>query len=202
MTINHQSAEKDKKVMAGRRGRTTALIAMSVFSLMIFSALSATPSIFAQTTSGNNTGVGGSSSSTMENMVLNLGTPVFIDHFRDTNTANITQNLSRHTFEGNGTFMLSTGNVSTTDLGYSVINSTGGLVKVSGQVLIKTTDGKESATVDFARFTPINSTMGVGIAYIKTNSTGQLAPLNNTLMVYKNEAISQTQSVSTFWKWK
>jgi hypothetical protein len=203
LTINHQSAEKDKKVMAGRRGRTTALIAMSVFSLMAFSALSAAPSIFAQTTSGNNTGVGGSnSSSTMENMVLNLGTPLFIDHFRDTNTANITQNVSRHTFEGNGTFMLPTGNMSTTDLGYSVINSTEGLVKVSGQVLIKTIDGKESATVDFARFTPINSTMGVGIAYIKTNSTGQLAPLNNTLMVYKNEAISQTQSISTFWKWK
>jgi hypothetical protein len=145
-------------------------------------------------------GVG--SSSTMENMVLNLGTPLFIDHFRNTNIANITQNLSRVTFEGNGTFMLPTGNVSTISSGYSLINSTGGLVRVSGQVLVKTIDGKESATVDFARFTPINSTMGVGIAYIKTNSTGQLAPLNNTLMVYKNEAISQTQSMSTFWKWK
>lgn len=202
MTINHQSTEKDKKIMAGTRGRTT-LIAMSVFSLMAFSALSTAPSIFAQMTGDNNTGVGSSSSSsTMENMVLNLGTPLFIDHFRNTNIANITQNLSRVTFEGSGTFMLPTGNVSTISSGYSLINSTGGLIRVSGQVLVKTIDGKESATVDFARFTPTNSTMGVGIAYIKTNSTGQLAPLNNTSMVYKNEAISQTQSMSTFWKWK
>ena len=159
--------------------------------------------IFAQS---NNTGGSSSeSSSTREKMVLNLGTPLFIEHSRTTDITKIDQNISNSTFEGNGTFMLPTGtNVSTTDSGYNLLNISQGLVRVSGQVLLKTIDGKENATVDFARFSPINSTMGVGIAYIKTSSTvgQQLASLNNTLMVYKVEATSPTQDIVIFWKWE
>ncbi len=186
--------------------------------MMVFTGpLSAAPLISAQTVaSSNNTG-SSSSSSTMENMVLNLGTPIFIEHDRTTSMTNITQNISNSTFVGNGTFMLPPttglpptggGNVSVTFSGYRVANTTGGLVRAEGQVFIKTIDGKESATFPFARFTPINSTIGIGIAYFRTNSTTiatmgqqQLASLNNTLMVYRDEAISPTQHSGIFWKW-
>ena len=54
-----------------------------------------------------------------KNMVINLGTPLFIEHGRATSMTTVTQNISTSTFEGNGTFMLPTtrGNVSTTDSG-------------------------------------------------------------------------------------
>ncbi len=97
------------------------------------------------------------------------------------------------------------GNVSTISLGQSLRNTRDGLIRVDVQALIKTADGKESTTIDFARFIPVNSTMSIGMVYLRTNSIAarhQLASLNNTLMVYKDEAISPTQAVATFWKWK
>lgn len=177
---------------------TTLVIASSLSPLL------AAQMIFAQT---NNAGVGSSNSNssnnTMENMVLNLDTPLFIEHSRTTNITKIDQNISNATIEGNGTFMLPTGtNVSTTHSGYNLVNTTQGFIRVNGQTLIKTIDGKENATIEFTRFSPINLTMGIGIAYIDTNSTigQQLASLDNTLMLYRIEAISPTQDIVIFWK--
>lgn len=177
---------------------TTTLVIVSSLSPLLTAQM-----IFAQS---NNTGVGSSSNSsnnTMENMVLNLRTPLYIEHSRTTNITKIDQNISNATIEGNGTFMLPTGtNVSTTDSGYNLFNTTQGFVRVNGQVLVKTIDGKENATIEFTRFSPSNSTMGIGIAYIDTNSTigQQLASLDNTLMLYRIEAISPTQDIVIFWK--
>lgn len=188
--------------------RNSSILLLLTTTLVIVSSLSpflAAQMVFAQS---NNDGVGSSnssssSSSTMENMVLNLRTPLFIEHSRTTNITKIDQNISNATIEGNGTFMLPTGtNVSTTDSGYNLFNTTQGFVRVSGQVLIKTIDGKENATIEYTRFTPFNSTMGIGIAYIDTNSTigQQLASLDNTLMLYRIEDISPTLAVVIFWK--
>ncbi len=171
--INHQSV---KKIMVGRGRRATTLIATFIFSLVVVLAgpLSAAPFIFAQTMASNNTGVGGSSTNTtMENMVLNLGTPLHIERTKTINTTNITQNVSNATFVSNGTFMLPNGrNVSTIGLGYRLVNTTEGFVRVTGQSLIKTMDGKESVFFNVAIFRPIiNSTMQIGVAYIQTNSS-------------------------------
>lgn len=177
------------------------LLATELIIISSLSPLLAAQMIFAQS---NNTGVGiSNSSSTMEKMVLNLGTPLFIEHSRTTDITKIDQNISNATIEGNGTFMLPTGtNVSTTDSGYNLFNTTQGFVRVSGQVLLKTIDGKENATIEFTRFSTVNSTLGIGIAYIHTNSTAgqQLASLDNTLMLYKIESISPTQDIVIFWK--
>jgi hypothetical protein len=214
LTNYHQSAKKDKLTMLIRGRRTSILMTISLFSLMmVFSGgpLSAARLIFAQTaTASNNKDIGSSSSiNTMANMVLNLGAPLFIENSKTTSMTNITQDITNGTFEGNGTFVLPNGrNVSTVDTGYRLINSEDGLIRAGGHVFLKTLDGKESATIDFARFTPVNSTLGVGIAYMKTNSpTGaigqqQLASLNNTLMVYKSELLSQAQGIATYWKWE
>ncbi len=190
------------------------IIAISIFSLMMLfgGPLSTASLIFAQsaTTSGSNTSVSSSNRiAAMNNMVLNLGAPLYIAHTRIINTTNVTQNINNATFEGNTTFMLpppAGRNVSAIGLGYSITNTTGGLLRRSGQIILKTMDGKESATIDFRSFTPINSTVGIGIDYIKTSSTTmdqqqQLASLNNTMGIYKAEAISPTQGITIFWKW-
>lgn len=87
-------------------------------------------------------------------MVLNLGTPLFIEHIVTISTIHLAQNIVRTTFIGNGTFMLSTPpsgrNVSTIDSGYRVTTCMRGLVRVTGQSLVKTIDGNESATIDYA----------------------------------------------------
>lgn len=205
-------------IIIGRGRRTSIIITAisTIFSLVLVlfssSPLSAAPLIFAQTetttsSSGSNLGVGNSNSSnnTMGMMmtVPNLGTPLFTDRTTTINIANITQNISSATFEGNGTFMLPTGtNVSAITSGYRVTNITEGLARAEGHVFIKTMDGTESATLDFTRFTPINSAVGVGVAYVHSAQGQQLASLNNTLMVYKDETISPTEHSSIFWKWE
>jgi hypothetical protein len=146
---------------AAIRKSSILLLAIALVIVSSLSPLLAAQMIFAQS---NNAGVSSSNSSnsTMDNMVLNLGAPLFIEHSRTTNITKIDQNISNATIEGNGTFMLPTGtNVSTTDSGYNLFNTTQGFVRVSGQVLLKTIDGKENATIEFTRFSPSNSTMGM-----------------------------------------
>lgn len=157
-------------------------IALHLFLLMMMLMLLSTssaapPLIFAQTAattiSSSNIGVGGSNSCniTMGMMVvLNLGTPLFIDRATATSITNLTWEIIRTTFKGNGTFMLPlpTGrNVSTVDLGHGLTNTTWGLARRSGLVSLKTMAGKESA-LNFVEFQPVNSTMtAIGIGYIQ-----------------------------------
>ncbi len=69
----------------------------------------------------------------MENMVLNLGTPLFINHLMTTSMNIINQNISNGTFVGNGTFMQPNGrNVSTISSGFRYTNNLGGLQRVTG----------------------------------------------------------------------
>jgi hypothetical protein len=194
---------------AAIRKSSILLLAIALVIVSSLSPLLAAQMIFAQS---NNAGVSSSNSSnnTMGMMtVLNLGAPLYIEHGGPINIANITPNISNATIEINGTFMLPTGeNVSMIGLGYRLVNTTDGLVKVTGQSLIKTIDGKESALFDVAQFRTINSTKGIGTAYLQTNSTiptgqqQQLASLNNTIGVYDSEAISPTEFIVTFWQSK
>jgi hypothetical protein len=134
-------------------------------------------------------------------MMLNLGTPLFIEHDKTTNTTSIDPITLRILFEGNGTLMLPSGNVSTHDSGKALVTSGARLSEAGGRVLLMTLDGKENATIAFTEFVPANSTTGIGVAYIQTNSTGQLASLNNTLGVFRDEIGPQIDTI-TFWKWK
>ena len=218
--------------MIGTGSRTTSIIitAISILSMMMVllfssSPLSGAPLIFAQTeetttatSSSNSSNIGGVGCSRSDNNTmgmimtsLNLGAPLYIEHGGPINTTNITPNVYNATIEGNGTFMLPTGeNVSVIGSGYRLVNTTDGLVKVNGQSLLKTTDGKESALFDIAQFRTINSTKGIGTAYLQTNSITipteqqqqQLASLNNTIGVYDSEAISSTEFKVTWWQLK
>lgn len=137
-------------------------------------------------------------------MELNLGAPVLTEHDKTTNATNIDQNTTQISFEGNATIMLPAGNLSTTDTGNATIVSMNGFVRVSGEVMYKTLNGQENAIVTFTEYRPNNANVGIGTAYIQTNSNAgqQLAPLNNTIGVFKDQFVSQTESIVTFWKWQ
>lgn len=201
-------------IIIGRGRRTSIIIttAISIISLVMVlfssSPLSAAPLIFAQTettSSSSNSGVGGNTTMGMMMTVLNLGTPLLIDHARPTNIVNITENISRATFESNGTLMLPTGeNVSTIGSGHSLKNTTGHQTMRTGEILLKTSDGNESALIDYVEFQHVNSPLGIGVAHIQSNSTGQqqLAPLNDILAVFKSERPTPTEDIVTLWKWE
>lgn len=207
--------------MTGRARTSMAITAVSIFFSMVMvfsiSPLSAAPLIFAQTetspttatSSSNNTSVGGNTSNNTMGMmmttVLNLGTPLLIDHARPTSITNITENTRRATLESNGTLMLPTGeNVSTIGSGHSLVNTTGHQTIRIGEILLKTTESNESAILDYVEFEHANSPFAIGVAHIQSNSTGQqqLAPLNDVLAVFKSERPTPTEDIVTLWKWE
>jgi hypothetical protein len=142
--------------------------------------------------------------------MLNLGTPLFVEHNKPTNMTEVNQTTIKITLEGNGTFILPTGNVSTIDSGQATVYIMHGFAKANGQVWLKTLDGKENATVTFTEYMPDNSTIGIGTALVQTNSTAgqQLASVNNVMGVFRDVTELQTPtspssgSTVTFWQWK
>jgi hypothetical protein len=74
------------------------------------------------------------------------------------------------------------------------------LIYEPGQGVIATKDGSETAS-----YTSIhigNSTNYQGAAIYRTNSTGELSFLNNTLGVYNGEADESGNFVLKEWQWK
>lgn len=148
------------------------------------------------TSAPNSTTTSNAANTTM----LNLGMPSFIEHNIGTNETNVNENTTRITFVGAGMLILPGGNVTTTDHGKAVIYSTQGYSRAYGHVTLRTPDGNQNATVTFVEFLPSNSTVGIGTAYIESNSTGQLGALDGTIGVFRDEMHSNTSTI-TFWKW-
>ena len=180
-----------------------------IAALATISFASLTPT-FAQM-SNNSTSTSSSVSSNSPSMtMLNLGTPLFVEHNKPTNMTEVNQTTIKATFEGNGTFMLPTGNVSTIDSGQATIYLMHGFAKANGQVWLKTVDGKENATVTFTEYMTDNSAIGIGTALVQTHSTTgqQLASVNNVMGVFRDVTEPQMSSgpssgsTVTFWQWK
>ena len=181
-----------------------------IAALATISFASLTPT-FAQMSNNSTSSSISSSSSSPSMMMLNLGTPLFVEHNKPTNMTVVNQTTIKATFQGNGTFMLPTGNVSTIDSGQATIYIMHGFARANGQVWLKTADGKENATVTFTEYMPDNSTIGIGTAFVQTNSTAgqqQLAAVNNVMGVFRDITEPQmssgpaTGSTVTFWQWK
>jgi hypothetical protein len=182
-------------------------------SLATFSLVTSLPMISAEIVIPGSTNSSTTSSQNNNNNIrasinntigLNQGSPLIVEHVKRTSATNINQDTTAILFQGNATIMLPVGNVSVADEGSSIIKSMQGFSVVSGHTLYKTKDGQENATVSFTGYLPNNATTVFGIAYIQTNSaTGQrLAQLNNTIAVFKNELLSPTKSLETFWRWQ
>jgi hypothetical protein len=84
-----------------------------------------------------------------------------------------------------------------------------GLSVSKGQALLVTEGDDDSAAqenatsnfVDITRFNPDGTATGTGVAFFSTNSTGQLAFLNNMIGIMQTEFSSEGGTIRT-WEWK
>jgi hypothetical protein len=100
-----------------------------------------------------------------------------------------------------------TGIINTTETGNVTINiQPNGLSFNQGHAVIMTEEGGENATISFVLLTrtnPDGSGSGTSVTYFSTNSTGQLAFLNNMVAIGQVE-YSPAEGINRFaeWEWK
>jgi hypothetical protein len=100
-----------------------------------------------------------------------------------------------------------TGIVNTTETGNVTINiQPNGLSFNQGHAVIMTEEGGENATISFVLLTrtnPDGTGSGTSVTYFSTNSTGQLAFLNNMVAIGQVE-YSPEEGINRFaeWEWK
>jgi hypothetical protein len=100
-----------------------------------------------------------------------------------------------------------TGIVNTTETGNVTINiQPNGLSFNQGHAVIMTEEGGENATISFVLLTRTNPDVtgsGTSVTYFSTNSTGQLAFLNNMVAIGQVE-YSPAEGINRFaeWEWK
>ena len=180
----------------------SAFVIISLMSAPTFAQIDITNSTI-PSIANNSTVIGGilaaKSNSTDSIPLQSLGKPLFIEHNKVTNATKNTPNSVKITFKGNGTLILPSGNVTTKDSGRAVSYTMEGFSRSNGRVVLKTPDGKENATATFTEYIPENATLAIGIVFIQTNSTGQLAPLNNMTTVFRDEIGPQFNTI-TLWK--
>src|SRR5918993_1868049 len=128
--------------------------------------------------------------------------PFLVEHGRTVAANPINHTHMQISLVGNGTITLpnSTETVTTKDSGSAIarLTPTGNIV--NGQIHVGTEDGSESATVFFTEIG--QGGKGVGVAYFTTNSTGNLAFLNNVVAVIEDEIQPNGDTLITAWEWR
>jgi hypothetical protein len=135
-----------------------------------------------------------------------LGEPFLVEY--DNTTSVVSPRNPNYVFEAgfagygiiNGTRYTDTG-VSSID--YRV---NGSVVYQNGTIAM-TTEAEEKATMIFESLGQRNTTTGIvfdhGFLFFSTNSTGELASLNNTVAVYKDKIDERRGNLTTIaWEWK
>ena len=136
--------------------------------------------------------------STAHAQTATLGEPYFVEKGKSTVQKEITPNITHYTFTANGTM---NGNIEVTDTGEFLSISIGNnLVFEPGRGVIATKDGSETASYDSIDIG--NSTNYQGASIYRTNSTGVLSFLNNTMGIYKGEADENGNFELKEWQWK
>jgi hypothetical protein len=127
-----------------------------------------------------------------------LGEPYFVEKGKSLVQREIRPNVALYSFTANGTI---NGNIEVTDTGEFLSISIGdNLVFEPGQGVIATKDGSETATYTSTDIG--NSTNYQGASIYRTNSTGVLSFLNNTMGIYKGETDENGNFELQEWQWK
>jgi hypothetical protein len=132
-----------------------------------------------------------------------LGEPFFKETGKITDQKEIGPNRMQVTFSANGTLKDDL-NVTNTG-GFVSISSGNNLTFAQGQGKLAAPDGVETAVYDIiavGNVTQEGKPVIVGAAAYRTNSTGDLAFLNNVLGVFKAELDETGSFTSTEWQWK
>jgi hypothetical protein len=190
----------------------------TIFTLTIIFA-STTSSVSASTTGNNSTTlVGGeqeavSSTTTTTNNASNalLGRLFSYDEGEDvqSNVNPVNETYIVISYSGNRIILPpnTTGIINTTETGNVTINiQPNGLSFNQGHAVIMTEEGGENATISFVLLTrtnPDGSGSGTSVTYFSTNSTGQLAFLDNLVAIGQVE-YSPEEGINRFaeWEWK
>jgi preprotein translocase subunit SecG len=203
--------------------RSIHLVA-TIFTLTIIFALTTTTLVSASTTGNTTTtttSVGGeeqevvSSTTTTTNNVSNalLGRLFSFGEGTEANVNPINETYIVISYLGNRIIMPpnATGVINSTETGNVTINiQPNGLSINQGQAFIMTEDGaaaeEENATITFvllSRTNPDGTGSGTGVTFFSTNSTGQLAFLDNMVAISQIE-YSPEEGINRFgeWEWK
>jgi hypothetical protein len=205
--------------------RSIHLVA-TIFTLTIIFASTTTTTLVSASTTGNTTtttttSVGGeeqeavSSTTATTNNVSNalLGRLFSFGEGTDANVNPINETYIVISYLGNRIIMPpnATGVINSTETGNVTINiQPNGLSINQGQAFIMTEDGaaaeEENATITFvllSRTNPDGTGSGTGVTFFSTNSTGQLAFLDNMVAISQIE-YSPEEGINRFgeWEWK
>jgi hypothetical protein len=194
----------------------TTLLLLVAASLSGFNPMTPPTMASASLTVDDTTGgVGTSAPTTMANNTsLSANTtsielsdePFAVGHYRTVSDNMTSEGQVQFRFEGNTTITLpnSTETITTRDTGEGTFSFLPGGAAGSprGQIHMTTEDGSESVSGNFTEFIRFEESTGIGIAYLSTNSTGMLAPLNNMIAVFLDEIQPNEDSTLRFFEWK
>lgn len=194
-----------------------AAIALSAVASLLVHSASATTDIMTETVRGEQE----APSTTSTNITINnnynsnavLGSPFLIGEDTLTSFKPINKTYTVLSYAGNRTIFPPnvTSIINGTETGKLTFNlKPNGISVVEGQSLLVTKvrdnngSKQESATallVDLNGIRPKDPRSSTGVAYFRTNSTGQLAFLNNTVAIYQVE-VSPVGTAIKYWEWK
>ena len=195
-------------------GLAVTIIALAGISVVTAASLLA-QSASATDVTMNNTTVGGGgeavSSTITNNSNALLGDLFMIVEFETANVNPINETYIETSTVNNVTIMPPNATTGTTINATETVNATinvlpNGLALDKGQSLI-VTDGtaeQENATtifVDISRVNPDGTGSGTGVVFFNTNSTGQLAFLDNTVGINQGELSPEGGNIR-IWEWK
>jgi hypothetical protein len=142
------------------------------------------------------------SNNNKNNTIILAEKPFLVEHGKTVAATPINQTHIQISLAGNGTITLpnSTETVMTKDTGNAIarLTPTGNIAH--GQIHITTEDGSENATVFFTEIG--QNERGIGVAYFFTDSTGNLAFLDNMVAVIQDELQPNGDTHITAWEWK
>ena len=133
-----------------------------------------------------------------------LGEPFLVENGKTTGQTEIGPNRTEYTYSANGTL---NGTIEITDTGKYVSISKGNNATFDqGQGVVATKDGSEMANytlIEVSNVTQDGKLVFQGAVVYSTNSTGNLAFLDNAVSIFKGEGDSTTGDfTSTEWEWK
>jgi hypothetical protein len=123
----------------------------------------------------------------------------------------VSQNLVNETLplqivlEGSTTFTIlpnTTETITTIDTGEAVITALPGGGVIRGHIQMMLEEGFESAIADFTEYFIDDAPTAISLLYFTTNSTGMLAPLNNTIAISLDEEQPNGDVIARFFEWE
>jgi hypothetical protein len=189
------------------------IAAVASVSLLVQSA-SATTDLMTNTTVGGGEEEGVSTTTTNNTTSsATLGSLFLTEEAAFTSFNPINKTYIEISFVGNATIMPpnATNTINATETGNITLNiQPNGVNFAQGQGLLVTEEGdngaqkEENATttfVELSRVGPGDTGSGTGVVFFNTNSTGQLAFLDNMLAIYQHEMYPGVDTIRE-WEWK